>query len=64
MNRKSFNYGFFKVIKNYVYCVWCRNVKQLKLNYIYDDAWRYKLGKRKLLRDFDVVKLLKTVRDN
>ena len=51
-------------MQNYVYCVWCRNVKQLKLNYIYDDAWRYKLGKKKLLRDFDVVKLLKTVRDN
>ena len=63
MNRQQFKYSKRDLANYFFHCICCKSLKTLRKTQEYRQHFRLLQGEEKFLRELDVVKLLKAVRD-
>ena len=63
LNRSTFRYTSGNLLHYFLTCVCIRKRESLRLVQAMEPHWRLKLGQEKLMRELDVIKLLRAIRD-
>lgn len=63
LNRSTFRYTSGNLLHYFLTCVCIRKRESLRLVQAMEPHWRLQLGQEKLMRELDVIKLLRAIRD-